>query len=172
MSTDLINSIDRAIGLMGTPTKYDDYISIKIKPIPSRCCCFHCWQRTWDIINKHIYPCGSIRDESDVLISSKQEKFVLECHESGPEIVFYLGLATVSVVLINSIVVLATTFLKALDKETHNKPARIRITQRRQLKGKLNEEQIIELDLPVPKEIEKKLNDSIKKAFKQKNREP
>jgi len=39
-------SIDRAITLLDTPVNYDKYISIKIRPEKSGCCCFHCWPET------------------------------------------------------------------------------------------------------------------------------
>jgi hypothetical protein len=110
------NSVDRAIKLLNTPRSYADYISFKIKPVSSECCCFHHWPETWDVVNDYIYPDGPIEDEGDALIRRDGTQFVLECHESGPEIVVFLG-AVVSIVLINSVVDLISVILRTRQKE-------------------------------------------------------
>ena len=80
-------SIERAQILLNTSDTIDNYVSIKIKPINGNCCCFHCWPSTWEEINKLISPYGPLEDEGDVLIKNENVVFVLECHESGPEII-------------------------------------------------------------------------------------
>ena len=100
----LESSLSRAIRLLNTPKNYENYISIKIKPVQGGCCCFHCWPKTWAGINKYIAPAGPMRDEGEVLIENDDGKFVLECHESGPEIIIYLGVAVASLNLAKSIV--------------------------------------------------------------------
>jgi hypothetical protein len=162
MNNKLQISIDRAISLLNTPNEAENYISIKLSPIPSGCCCFHCWPYTWEKINKSIQPCGPIEDEGDVLIEKNKMKFVLECHESGPEIIAYLALATASTVLLKSIIDLVITIIKALSKEDRKQPARIKISKRQVIKGKNEEDNLIEIDIPMSKDIEKQLKDRLK----------
>ena len=156
-------SIDRAIKLLGTPSDYENYITIKIKPAQGGCCCSsHCWPKTYAIINEYINPFGPIKDGGDALIGIKNEQYVLECHESGPEIVLY---GIVSGVISNLVVELIKTFLKNLQNEDRKRPGSLKIMRRRQIKGRIQEEEIIEVDLPLSKNVIKKLNDNIKKAI-------
>jgi len=165
-NTNLKKSIDRAIDLIGTPNDYEKYISIKIKPAQGGCCCFHCWPETWTTINRHIYPYGPLKDEGDVLIGKNNERFVLECHESGPEIIVYLSLGTASILLVKSVIDLITTLLKALQNEHHRHSANFKITKRYQIKDRVEEEEIMELEFPLDKDIIKKLNGKIRSALK------
>lgn len=157
-------SIDRAIKLINTPSVYEDYIIIKIRPIPRGCCCFHCWPLTWSKINEHIAPFGQIIDEGDVVIGKDKERVVLECHESGPEIILY-GIA--SGVISGLIVELIKIFLDNVKNEDKKQAGIIKITRIRQIKGYVKEEDIIEINSSVlSKDIIKRLNDKIKKALK------
>jgi len=165
MNTNLKKSLDRAIDLLDTPTDYENYISIKIKPVHGGCCCFHCWPETWAVINEYIYPCGPLEDEGDVLIDRNNEKFILECHESGPEIIVFLGLGTASLVLVKSVIDLITTLIKNLQNEHRKKPAKLKIIRRYLIKGEDEEEEIMEIDLPLSDDITKKLNDNIRKIL-------
>ncbi|NQE54449.1 hypothetical protein C5S29_12730 [ANME-1 cluster archaeon GoMg3.2] len=166
MNVNLKKSLDRAIDLLGTPTDYENYISIKIKPVRGGCCCFHCWPKTWAILNEYISPCGPLEDEGDVLIDKNNEKFVLECHESGPEIIAYLGLGTASIALVTSIINLIITLAKANQNEHHRNPAKLKITRRWQIKGQAEEEEIMEIDFPLSDNT-KKLKDNIRKAIEE-----
>ncbi|MEW6052397.1 MAG: hypothetical protein AB1552_01225 [Nitrospirota bacterium] len=160
-------SIDRAITLLHTPPDYKNYILIKLSPIPQGCCCFHCWPKTWEIINKTIQPYGPIENEGDVLIERNKTKIVLECHESGPEIIAYLTLAASSIILLKSIIDLLKSIIDALSTESKKQPARIKISKRQIIKGEVEEENLIELDIPISKNIKKqlesRLNDLINK---------
>ena len=169
MNNILKKSFDRAIDLLDTPPEYENYISIKIKPTHRGCCCFHCWPKTWDVINEYIFPCGPLEDEGDVLINKNNEKFVLECHESGPEIIVYLGFCTASIVLIKSIIDLITTFLKTLQNGHQKHPGQLKIIKRYQIKGQVEEEEIIEIELPLSDDITKKLNDNIRNVLEERN---
>lgn len=151
-------SIDRAISLLKTPADYNKYASIKIRPSVPGCCCFHCWPKTWVAINEHISPCGPLQDEGDVLIKSDDEKYVLECHESGPEIVYYIGLGTASVLLVKSVLELIAALLKYLEKDKGKTIGSIKIIRRRIINNKTNEEQIIEINLPLSETTLKNLN--------------
>lgn len=150
-------SIGRAISLLGTAADYSKFESIKIKPSKGGCCCFHCWPRTWIAINEYISPFGPLQDEGDVLIEKNNERFVLECHESGPEIVYYLGLGTASVLLVKSVVELIVALLNYLEKDKGKSMGSIKLIRRRVIKGKTNEEQIMEINLPLSEATTKEL---------------
>jgi hypothetical protein len=171
MMTRGISSIQRAVALLGCSGEEENYIIIKLQPEPHSCCCFHCWPMTWSTINQHIAPFGPIEDEADVLIKRDDYEFVLECHESGPEIVFYLTLATASVMLVKSVVDLITAFVNGLRKEHHVSPARIKIMCCQVIESNVESEVLFELDMPLSKDITDALNDKIQKAL-QRNTQP
>lgn len=164
MEDKLLGSIDRAITLLKTPKEYEKYISIKLSP-PSGCCCSDCWPETWHKINQTIAPCGPVGHEGDALIEKNGNKFVLESHESGPEIIVYFALATASVTLVKSIIDLIATIIKSLSSEHRKQPPRIKISKRRIVKGKIEEETLIEIDIPISKDIEKQLEKEIKQSI-------
>jgi len=156
------SSIDRAVILLNTPCEYDKYVYIKIIPVPHQCCCFHCLPGAWDIINEQIYPMH-LEDEGDVLIEKNDEKFVLECHESGPEIISYLGLGIGAINLIINLV-------KAIQNEKHKRIGRLKIVQCRMIKTEFEEEKTItEIELPLSNELIKKLNETLKDAIEKKD---
>jgi hypothetical protein len=167
MNNNLKRSIDRAIGLMNTPADYENYISIKIKPAVGECCCLNHWQRTWTIVNDYIYPYGPVKNEGAVLIEKNKVRFVLECHESGPEVILYLGIGTASIVLVKSVIDLITTLLKTRQNEYHNRSGRFKIIKHFQTKGLVEEEEIVEIDLPLSEDIIKKLNDTIRNSIEE-----
>lgn len=162
MKKELQQSINRAIALLGTPEKYEKYISIKLSP-PSGCCCSHCWPKTWQKINEFIAPSGPVGHEGDALIGNDENKFVLESHESGPEIIVYIA---ASVTLVTSVIDLVTTIIKGISKESRKQPPRIRISKRQIVKGEIEEENLIEIDIPISKDIEKQLEEKIRQAIK------
>ena len=155
-------SINRAIKLLGTPQEYDMYLSIKLSP-PSGCCCSDCWSETWRAVYSFISPFGPVRHEGDALIGDGDDKYVLESHESGPEIIAYIALATASTALAKSIIDLITTFVKSLSKEHRKQPPRIKISKRQLIKGNVEEETIMEVDIPVSKETQNQIEKRIKK---------
>ncbi len=158
------DSIDRAIALLKTPADYEKYISIKLSP-PSGCCCSDCWPETWQKVNKAIVPCAPIKHEGDALIGKGGNIFVLEQHESGPEIVLYLALATASVTLAKSVIDLITTIVKGVSNEQRKHPTQIKISKKQIVKGKIEEENLIEIDIPISKDMEKQLRKRIKQAI-------
>jgi hypothetical protein len=164
MGVQMERSIDHAIKLLGTPQEYDKYLSIKLSP-PSGCCCSHCWPETWRAVNSHISPYGPVDHEGDAAIGDGDDKYVLESHESGPEIIAYIALATASTTLAKSIIDLITTFVKSLSKEHRKQPPRIRISKRQLIKGDIEEETLMEVDIPISKESQKQIEDRIKKLM-------
>jgi len=148
METKLKASIDRAISLLGTERDYGKYVCLKIAPETGGCCCFHCWPHTWQEVNRTILPSGPIEDEGDVLIDTRGGRFVLECHENGPEIIFYLGAGTAGVLLVKAIVELITTILKSRSEEQRRRLGKLIITKRTFIRSRRHEEKIIEIDLP------------------------
>jgi len=168
--SDMNESLVRAIKLLKTPPNSSEYVILKIGPTVRKCCCFHCWPETWAFVNEYILPCGPLQDEGDVLIKKNNEQFVLECHESGPEIVYYIGIGTASLLLIKSIVELIVALLKALEKERGKKVGSLKIIKRRIIKGDMNEEQIIEINLPLNESTIKSLDKKIKNALRSHNK--
>lgn len=118
-----VNSINRAIKFLRTPSNYSDYISIKIVPDHSGCCCLNHWSTTWAIVDQYILPDGPIRsggsgNEGDALIRQNNVEFVLECHESGPEIILYLGAIALTAQLVKSVADLIAVILNARIEES------------------------------------------------------
>jgi hypothetical protein len=164
MGKKLQESMDRASALLKTPKEYEKYISIKLSP-PSGCCCSDCWPKTWQEINQAIAPCGSVRHEGDALIEVNENKFVLESHESGPEIIVYLALVTASATLTKAIIDLIITIIKGLSNEDRKQPPRIKISKKRIIKGEIQEENLIEINIPISKDMQKQLEEKIKQSI-------
>ncbi len=164
MKENLQKSINRAITLLNTPQEYEKYISIKLSP-PSGCCCSHCWPETWRKVNEFISPSGPVGHEGDALIEINKNTFVLESHESGPEITLYLALATASATLVKSVIELVTVIIKGISNESRKQPPRIKITKKQFTKGEIEEEIVFEIDIPISKGIEKQLEEKIIKAL-------
>lgn len=140
-------SINRAQRKLNTSINNEDYISIKIKPENGGCCCFHCWPLTWKEINNRIVQYGYLEDEGDVAIVDVNNKFVLECHESGPEIIVYLPIGISGAILVANIINL---IIKNRQQEKNG--ARFKIIKRVIRKTKKIEENIIEIDFPISEE--------------------
>lgn len=165
MKNKLKLSINRAIALLKTPPDYVKYVSIKLSP-PSGCCCSDCWPETWRIVNQAIHPYGPILHDGDVLINQDDNTFVLEQHESGPEILVFLALLTASTTLAKSVIDLIITIIKSLSNERRKQPSRIKIVKRYIIKGGMEEEDnLLEIDIPLSKNIEKLIEDKIKQAL-------
>lgn len=160
------NSIKRAIALLNTPSDYQNYLILKLTLEPFSCHALHHWPNTWRQINEYIKPCGPLADEGDALIEEDGNKFVIESHESGPEIIVYLALATASVSLAKSIIDLVTTIIKGYSREIQKQSFRIKISKRQVIKGQFKEN-VIEVDIPLSKGTEKMLEEKIKKMLTQ-----
>ena len=70
----------------------EEVISLKIEPEQRMCCCSHCWPLVWKEVNDIIQPQGPISHEGRVVVEVDNEKYILEQHESGPEILLILTL--------------------------------------------------------------------------------
>jgi hypothetical protein len=161
------SSLKRAIALLNTPGDSKNYFILKFCLEPFACHHLNHWPNTWEQINEYIYPSAPIKDEGDALIKKNGAKFVLESHESGPEIVAYIALATASATLLKSIIDLATTIIKGFSSERGKQTSRIKISKRQIVNGKL-EENTIEIDIPLSKETEKRLEGKIRKLISKK----
>jgi hypothetical protein len=150
------NSIKRARKLLKTPANIENYLSIKIKPLNGFCCCFHCWPLTWEAINNEISPYGPLIDEGDALIGSENNRLVLECHESGPEIILYLGFGITTLDFILNIV---SSIIRNRQREKNG--SRFIITKRVIRKTKIIEEDVVEIDSPLSKDNIKLLNEKL-----------
>jgi len=159
------DSIARAVSFLKGSKSGDEFIILKLLPEPRGCCCFHCWPSTWADINRYTSPQGPIPDEGDVLIRTEGGDYVLECHESGPEIVVYLGIITASLVLTKSVVDLVTTFLKTLQKERHKPLSSVKPSRRHVSDGEIEEEILMEISFPLSADTEKMLDERIQEAL-------
>ena len=157
-------SIGRASALMDTSSNPDDYMILKIMPDGGGCCCTDCWPEVWRAVNRHIAPAGPIGHEGDVLLGDGDFRFVLEGHESGPEIVVYLGVVTASIFALKAVVELITTILKNVIQDCKH-PPRIKLVKRFATKGEFKEEIALELDLPLSEEARKKLESQVRKLL-------
>jgi hypothetical protein len=165
----VINSIQRAQKLIVTPRNIEEYISIKIKPIDDGfCCCFHCWPQTWMEINNQISPYGPLVDEGDVFIGRENDGFVLECHESGPEIIIYLGATAAIASLVKSVIDIVLAIIKNRQKERIG--AKFIISKRIIKNKKVIEENIMEVVFPLSKENITILNKKIKEILTKRKR--
>jgi len=158
-------SIARAAVLLGQIANEKDFTILKLLPDPRGCCCFHCWPHTWAAINDFIAPDGPIPDEGDALIHAGESEYVLECHESGPEIVVYLGMATASILLIKSVVDLITVFLKKRTEGDRCSPSRIKLSHRRVHSGVVEDDILLEIDLPLDDDTAELLNAKVRQAL-------
>ena len=168
MEEKLQKSMDRAIALLKTPKEYENYISIKLSPLDIGCCCSGCLPETWRIVNQFIAPCGPVEHEGDALIKKGKNKFVFESHESGLEIIVLIDLIKKSADCLKSIIELITVSIKALSQEKCKQPARIKISKRQIIRGIVDEENLIEIDLPLSKGIEKQLQNELKNLLDKK----
>ena len=141
----------------------EKYLLIKILPIEGGCCCFHCWPETWKQINKKIKPYGILEDEGDILISDKNGKFVLECHETGPEIIVYLGIGIATLNLAKSIFDLVNTIIK--NRQNEKKSSSYKIQKRYYKNGKLIEDDIFNINGILSKDNEAILLKTIEKLL-------
>ena len=161
MRDSLQRSIDRAAALLGTAPRSDNYISVKLAPADASCCCFHCWPSTWNAVNRQYARQEPMKDEGDLLVESETgTRLVLECHESGPEIVAYVGAA---VGLATAITQLVLFLLKARQRE--RKPCdSISMTLRRAARvGAVEEEESLDVSLPLNDAAEKLIAEVIRR---------
>lgn len=164
MEEKLKKSIDRAIVLLKTPPDYEKYISIKLSLLSENCwSCY--WGKTWGETKRAIGQLDTINHKDDVLIKKDGNIFVLEQQESGPEILVYLKSA---IDFTKSVIDFITTIIKGLSKEPKKQPSRIKISKRQIIQGVVNEESLIEIDLPLSKDIEKQLQEKLKNLFNKK----
>jgi hypothetical protein len=148
-------------------TRTSNYIQLKIHPLEGGfCCCFHCWPNTWRAVNEAIIPFGPIVDEGDAVVGVDGDKYILECHESGPEIIVDLTLVITSANLAKSILDMITTIIK---KRQNERPgARFLVSHKIVLEGQATREDKVEIDFPLTEEnvelINRRINELLKRG--------
>ena len=136
----------------------DNFIFLKIEPVPYSCCCSHCLPELWENINKEISPQGPIGHEASEIFIINDESIILEQHESGPELM----------VFINSLIHLYNfiKFLYSLSIDSFKKKGAIKIKITKRVittKQKVVSESIKEVELSKSsEEIINKLKEIIK----------
>lgn len=159
------DSVKRAAALLKCPASADRFVILKLLPEPSGCCCFHCWPSTWAEINRYISPQGPVPDEGDALLRTKGGEYVLECHESGPEIV--VSLVKASLAVAKPVVDLLTRFLKALQKERHKSLSSVKLSHCRITNARVKDEILMEISFPLSDETVKAFNGKIQEVLQQ-----
>lgn len=154
------NSIKRAIALLKTPEEYQKYIVLKFTLVPFSCHHLRHWPEMWENINEYIRPNEPIQDEGNALVERNGNAFVFESHESGPEIVAYVISANAWVKLAKSIVDLAVVIIKCFSRKNRKLSTHIKMSKRMFVNGR-PEEISIEIDIPISKEAENKLEQKI-----------
>jgi hypothetical protein len=104
-----------------------------------------------------------MKDEGDLLVAKGRQGAdrVLECHESGPEIVVYLAAATAAVALAKSVLDLILFVLNARSEvESPRAVARFKITTRRIGRtGSEEQRHSVEVSLPLSDDSFQSIND-------------
>lgn len=161
----MATSIQRANALLGEADREAAIVVLKIQPVPHSCCCFHCWPHTWQLINDFVAPQGPIKDEGDLLLESEGGPLVLECHESGPEVVLYLAATTAVVTLVKSVVDLVTAIVASRSRESHG--GRLKLTSSRTVNGVTGREEAIELELPLSPDTVKLIEQHVRRELEE-----
>jgi len=131
MKYKITDSINRAKVEVNSPSGIPSLLIIKIEPNSGECCCLNHWHSAWEEINKYISPntpmeVGLNNNEPDTLIKTSDYFYVLECHESGPEIVIPIGLFVVTLQLAKSISDLILFIIKLRHQDEPNNVYTIR----------------------------------------------
>ena len=164
------SSIERAKALLGEAGPDDEIVIFKLQPEPRSCCCFHCWPGTWGEVTHSLAAHGRMEDEGDLLVTTDEGRYVLECHESGPEIVLYLTLAAATLNLVKPTVELISLFLKGLRWESRG--ARLKLTSRRVVHGKTDEEVLVEIEMPLSPDTAKMIETEMTRSLRKDARLP
>ena len=159
-------SIRRASVVLGTPLVPEDYVILKVMPVGGGCCCLHCWPETWRAVNLFISPAGPVPHEGYALVGRGTGRYVLEGHESGPEVVVYLGAVVALLGLAKGVAELVTTIMKAATEERSHS-ARMRIVRRVAIKGEFEEEEIVEVDLPLSEDAAGAMENAIRRSLEE-----
>lgn len=154
-------SLDRASALTGTPATADAVI-FKVHEGAS-CHCFHCWPETWAFVNDFLSGQGPIEDEGDLLLCTGDDSYVLECHESGPEVVAYVG-AGASVVSAIAAVIAVIVAARRQEARQQSRPLKLTITHAR--RGFFDEETSVTLEAPDGPDLERMIASQVESALR------
>jgi len=109
-----------------------------------------------------------MKDEGDLLIESGEadNRLVLECHETGPEIIIYLGMVTASLALLKTVLELIVFIIKARGKDVRSHQQNLNISIHSVKRdGSSENEESIQISMPATdltvKAVEKFLSHKI-----------
>lgn len=107
-------SVQRAIGLLSTSQNSKGYLLVKVPHAANKCCCFDCQPDIWSEVNKYLaqHGYGHIKDEGNLLIKKDGGEIVLECHESGMELLIPIVLSFPFSVLAGIVANLISKFIE------------------------------------------------------------
>jgi hypothetical protein len=136
-------------------------VSVKVRVVSG---CFHREHspHAYEIIDEHLRS----------IPPNERHDFSIEEHESGPELLVYLAMATAGITLAKSVIDLITTILKARSESVKkgdrpSDPVEI-IIRRVETDGKFHEETVLRIghsDPIHPEEIERRLKDAAKRLL-------
>jgi len=156
-------SIKRAESLMGELGRQK---AIVVKISQSDCHCFHCWPDTWAAVNEHLGDAGPLEDESDLLVQTGGGDIVLECHESGPEVVAFLNAATAVTALAAGITSLVAVIVAARRKEAQPTGRSIHLKVAHCTRGIIDQTTMIDLELSSSGNDEKAIAQAVESAIR------
>jgi hypothetical protein len=123
-------------------SKEGNVVILKVEPVPRFCCCSHCVPEFWTEINNEIHSQKPIEHEGVAILTLNNEKFLLEQHESGPELLAFLE-------AVNTIYNFAKLLLPlSIDSFARKGAAKIKVTKRiMTTRQKLVAEEIFEIEI-------------------------
>lgn len=139
-------------------------ICIKIRPIGNSCC-LRCKNEAWEQINEYTQSYGKMElvcdNEGFIFVKQNDEQYILETHESGPEIIVAIS---ASLGLITAIVNLIIVIVKAFSNN-YLQSLNVNITKKQYKKGMLTENILIKIysEKCDAKQISKIIEQALKK---------
>ena len=96
------------------------------------------------ILPLHVSEKDVKSNEKDILLDGDGSRYVLQIHESGPEIILY---STISGLLVVSVAGLVKCIITAFKSSRKHHVSKLKLTKRRFVDNTLHEEEILEIDL-------------------------
>jgi len=153
-----ISVIERIKKEIGKEVNEHDVLVFKISPNERDCCCTNCWYGTWSYINNNLKLNHPITHEDGALVTLNNVDFVLEDHESGPEIIVWIEAGSA---LINMVSAIITLICVIIDKRKIEKPSSTFSIKKIIYKNGKPKEKII---IKIPQNMDRK---AIKKLLKE-----
>jgi hypothetical protein len=153
MRSNLANSIQRAQRILQSDHPSEDFIVFKILCDPDRCCCTGCWPEAWSAINSTISPAGPVEHEGDALVNADDGCFVIEDHESGPEIIALIGVVGGSITIIRTIIDIIGYFSRKRQRSQDSVPVKLHLALLQYHDAGGITEQLLTIEIPASESL-------------------